>query len=995
MSVRLLESQRVPRKGLAVDDFAKERSIDDALALLAVPGHTRHEFLNSRVHTRLYLDYDEVLETPLTPEILKDRKEKVVAMLDALLGPFVAENTQVSYSIASRHGFSPRHGKFKVSFRPFVRGLSIPYTEIPRLLRSTQTSDLPSFQDFWDMSIYKDGEQLLAAINGIKDRDDPRVLTKEHADDPDAWYVAQILDDDALPFRMPVEESQRPESQRRESQRRESNVDIVLVRDVLTCLSSDRFRDYESWRTVGFALKSLGDSTRDYAGLFQEFSRIPEYDSTEAQGACRELFERASTNGVTFGTLRHWAKEDDAAGYERACAAYKQREVTSHVKRVPDDKIMDAARILYTKLTFRPAPIASVLRHDVTKAVFDVHVLLDDVTEGHLTMALDTLHVRGVFHGETFEKYLNDSEATAIPVVGVEIASVHKDLLPDLQWRIMRPTGTRAVFSTENNGAMIEVLNVNSPGKETANVKFDLKTAAIKKGQMSLLNDAYKKAIQNSVVNDMNMGWAINIAINGTVNIYNGQPEEKESAFDILRPIFLNRAQEQRLRKLDGIIYRPVPHCPCAYVSLSTYADFINDSLSGHAVYVSNPKRFEEAMKYLTNYRDDKLPLLVRDTHLLSFSNGVLNIQTREFIEYSLISGDSSGQLSGKVARHHIDARYSGTTDTPLLDIILDAQFGKEVAEVLCALFGRAMFRVRELDNWEVMPYIVGVGGTGKSLLLNVLQHMFAPEAVGSLAAKREVIFGMANLVDKEVVIGRDMPAKLSESLPQEIMQCMTTGEQMEIPRKTTTALHVPWSAPVVMASNHMPDYLNTGNNVGRRLVALCFNNVVANPQEDLQSAILAGELPSIIARSLASYGNLRARVKAAGSFWKAMPPEVLEWRGKLSAATNTLYEFLAMEDDERTSPSTFKTYSISNVPGHVTWVSDLKHAFEDCMSSKLLLDAATLGTFGYRASGGREHVCKSCKGIAKARGGRCCDAYDVKNRIKKEVIFDMRIVTM
>ncbi|PNH00124.1 hypothetical protein TSOC_014069 [Tetrabaena socialis] len=100
-----------------------------------------------------------------------------------------------------------------------------------------------------------------------------------------------------------------------------------------------------------------------------------------------------------------------------------------------------------------------------------------------MTMALDTLHVRGVFHGGTFEKYLNDSEATAIPVVGVEIASVHKDLPPDLQWRIMRPTGTRAVFSTENNRAMIEVLNVNSPGKETANVKFDLKTAAIKKGQ--------------------------------------------------------------------------------------------------------------------------------------------------------------------------------------------------------------------------------------------------------------------------------------------------------------------------------------------------------------------------------------------------------------------------------------------------------------------------------------------------------------------------------
>ncbi|PNH03001.1 hypothetical protein TSOC_010984 [Tetrabaena socialis] len=480
----------------------------------------RHEFLSSRVETRLYLDYDEVLESPLTPEILKDRKDKVIARLDALLGPFSEDKTIVYYSIASRHGFSPRHGKFKVSFRPFVRGLSIPYTEIPLLLRSMHQDD------FWDMSVYKEGEQLLAAINGVKDRDDPRVLTKEHADDPDAWYVAQILDDNALPFHMPLELGHSTTSPTTSSTR-ESNVDAVLVRDVLACLSSERFRDYASWRTVGFALKSLGDDV--YLQEFQEFSRIPEYDSTAAQKACRELFERASTNGVTFGTLRHWAKEDDAEGYQRACAAYRMRSESSIVDRVTDDKILDAARILYTKLTLQPAPIASVLRHNVMKSrgheVFDVHVLLDDATEGHMTMALDTLHVRGVFHGGTFEKYLNDSEATAIPVVGVEIASVHKDLPPDLQWRIMRPTGTRAVFSTENNRAMIEVLNVNSPGKETANVKFDLKTAAIKKGQVSLLNDAYKRAIEHSVVNDMNMGWAINIGI-GTVNIYNNNKDE-------------------------------------------------------------------------------------------------------------------------------------------------------------------------------------------------------------------------------------------------------------------------------------------------------------------------------------------------------------------------------------------------------------------------------------------------------------------------------------
>ncbi|PNH03855.1 hypothetical protein TSOC_010046, partial [Tetrabaena socialis] len=103
----------------------------------------------------------------------------------------------------------------------------------------------------------------------------------------------------------------------------------------------------------------------------------------------------------------------------------------------------------------------------------------------------------------------------------------------------------------------------------------------------------------------------------------------------------------------------------------------------------------------------------------------------------------------------------------------------------------------------------------------------------------------------------------------------------------------------------------------------------------------------------------------------------------------NKLHEFLAMDNDHRSSSSTSQTYSISRVPGSITWVSDFKRAFEDCMSTKLRLDAATLRTFGYRTSRGRDNVCKSCKAIAQARGGRCCDAYDVSNRIKKDVIFE------
>lgn len=66
----------------------------------------------------------------------------------------------------------------------------------------------------------------------------------------------------------------------------------------------------------------------------------------------------------------------------------------------------------------------------------------------------------------------------------------------------------------------------------------------------------------------------------------------------------------------------------------------------------------------------------------------------------------------------------------------------------------------------------------------------------------------------------------------------MTCGESMEIARKYATSVNMRWKAPVVIGSNHMPKYINTGNNVGRRLVTFRFDKVVSNPQYNLQQEL-------------------------------------------------------------------------------------------------------------------------------------------------------------
>lgn len=498
---------------------------------------------------------------------------------------------------------------------------------------------------------------------------------------------------------------------------------------------------------------------------------------------------------------------------------------------------------------------------------------------------------------------------------------------------------------------------------------------------MIRLQKAYDGAVQNDTLNRLGLG-SLFVVQNINNNSLTINMESGTSDFALVRGKLLDHALSLGLRKRDGMVYSPVPGCPCAYTQMCNFKDYINLVLHDEPLFSEVPKRFDECVSILTNQNKmTKMPELVCDRDLLSFSNGVLQLATATFNIYSDM--DPECELARRVARHHIPFPYMGSAETPYLDQILDAQFDKDVAEVLCALIGRALFTVGQLDGWQVMLFMSGVGGTGKSLVLNIIASLFAPEAVGNLAAKREEIFGMANLVDREIVLGSDMPAKMSASLPQEIMQTMTAGDRMEIPRKGQVALQVKWTAPVILAGNHYPDYVNTGNNVGRRMVTVRFDNVITTPQDNLLECILQSELPNIVYRCLHAYMVLRVWVGELGGFWKAMPSIMLEWKSKLSASTNKLAEFLALDEDDRGC-------SITCVQGKTTWLMDFKAVFEARMKVTYVADPAVFATAGFRVSDKLVNVCPACKQSSAVGSGRCCPSYDHQKRAKKHLVYDM-----
>jgi hypothetical protein len=283
------------------------------------------------------------------------------------------------------------------------------------------------------------------------------------------------------------------------------------------------------------------------------------------------------------------------------------------------------------------------------------------------------------------------------------------------------------------------------------------------------------------------------------------------------------------------------------------------------------------------------------------------------------------------------------------------------------------------LDDWQVAPYLVGAGETWKSVLLAALTALLRPGSVGNLAAKR-----MANLVGKELVVGRDLPEKLSAVIPQETLQSMVTGEDIQVARR-----NVKWTAPTVFTSKHMPDYVSTGGNSSRRLVPFGFNTPVAAPDYSPKARILREELPNIVARCMECYRRLRARIDAEGiPFWSAVPQHILEWNNSMSAATSTLHRFLDMDEEERGC-------RIERKEGRITWVHGLAAAMEAVCGAKTFhKDATVMAAFGFTTCPGgmRVNVCRSNKQVARIG---CCPAFNRANRCTKDVIYDMVICPM
>jgi len=229
---------------------------------------------------------------------------------------------------------------------------------------------------------------------------------------------------------------------------------------------------------------------------------------------------------------------------------------------------------------------------------------------------------------------------------------------------------------------------------------------------------------------------------------------------------------------------------------------------------------------------------------------------------------------------------------TPNFQKILEFQdLPDEAIQFVYILIGRLLHKYNKYDNWQVVPYIKGVAGTGKStILLDVCRKFFQEVDVGIISNNIEKKFGLSALLDKRIFIA---PEYGKMGVTQTDFQQMVSGEELTIPKKFESAETTEWDKPGIIAGNMLPGYNDNQGSLARRILLIIFGNVIPEEQRDPSlNKKLQKELPLILIKCNRAYIHT-INHHAHQDIWSFVPSYFKETQQEMCEDINSLVSFL------------------------------------------------------------------------------------------------------
>lgn len=237
--------------------------------------------------------------------------------------------------------------------------------------------------------------------------------------------------------------------------------------------------------------------------------------------------------------------------------------------------------------------------------------------------------------------------------------------------------------------------------------------------------------------------------------------------------------------------------------------------------------------------------------NLFGFSNGVLNLKTDEFKSYSpdvFVKKDVDYQFRPK------------------------AKKWKKIKKFLMEVFDGDIYMARALLNIICLPLdiswappfilvLLGEGGNGKSVLIELLTLLYGKERVSFLSVDEyQDKFKTGLLVNRTLNVSEENTKKFSSTVLKSL-KSITSGTVLNVESKFEQPVPTQVKQVVVFALNKLPQLDETTDAIKRRLVVLRMVKIPPNKQNPFLIEELREELPAFFNYLL----NRNKKLKAIG----------------------------------------------------------------------------------------------------------------------------------
>lgn len=309
----------------------------------------------------------------------------------------------------------------------------------------------------------------------------------------------------------------------------------------------------------------------------------------------------------------------------------------------------------------------------------------------------------------------------------------------------------------------------------------------------------------------------------------------------------------------------------------------------------SGSSNIKALQNHLIKAYEIDIPPITSDKSIFSFQNGVYNCREERFVSYS----DQVAMrdvIDKWVACNHFDLAFNQAwleeddpmkIATPTLDKCMDTQrWSEDVKRWFLVMTGRLLYKTKELDDWQVVLFLKGNAGTGKSLLLEFIRTIYNPDDVAYIQNNVESKFGLSDTAGKYVAICDDI--KKDFKMDQSDFQNAVSGITLSMPVKHSAPIKRAYDTPMIMSGNELPGFQDNMGSVARRILAFLFAFVVKQPDSRMQKW-LDEERAAFICKANRTYRNMLRRYPNLGSVWKVLPEELQKIREETASNRNAL----------------------------------------------------------------------------------------------------------